>query len=84
MAKPEKLHVVIVSVERTLYDGEVESLLVPGEKGRFEILKNHASIISSLTEGEVVCNGVNPFEIKVSGGFVEVKDNTVTLCVQTL
>ncbi|RRD80416.1 hypothetical protein EII14_02010 [Alloprevotella sp. OH1205_COT-284] len=84
MPKPEKLHVVIVSVERTLYDGLVERLFVPGEKGRFEVLKNHASIISTLIPGSVVCEGENAFEISISGGFVEVKDNEVTLCVETL
>ncbi len=44
----------IVSPEKILFTGEVENVLVPGEVGEFEILINHAPIISTLVEGRVV------------------------------
>ena len=56
----------IVSPENVVYNGEAESLKVPGMMGEFEILDNHAPIISSL----------------VTGIFVEVKKNEVSLCVE--
>lgn len=43
----------IVSPERIVFTGEVDSVLVPGTVGPFEILNNHAPIISTLVEGKV-------------------------------
>ena len=83
MSQFENLHVTIISPERTLFHAKVEAVFVPGEKGRFEILKNHAPILSSLEAGTIVCVGDNAFEINISAGFVEVKKNKVTLCVET-
>lgn len=79
---PDRLQVTIVSPEQTLFEGIVDSITVPGEKGRFEVLKGHAPIISSLTAGTVVCTGENPYELEISGGFVEVAHNRVSLCVE--
>lgn len=79
---PEQLRVSIVSPEQILFEGIVDSITVPGEKGRFEVLKGHAPIISSLTEGMVVCTGENPYELSISGGFIEVADNHVSLCIE--
>lgn len=81
--KQENLHVVIVSPERTLYAAEAESVIVPGSKGRFEVLKNHAPIISSLREGEIVVKGEQQLTLTVKGGFIEVCKNAVSLCVET-
>lgn len=82
MANNMNLHVVVVSPERTLYEGEAESVAVPGGKGRFEILKDHAPIISSLQKGELVVNGSQQLRLDIAGGFVEVCRNEVSLCVE--
>ncbi|ERJ78610.1 ATP synthase, delta/epsilon subunit, beta-sandwich domain protein [Prevotella disiens JCM 6334 = ATCC 29426] len=73
----------IISPEKILFQGEVENVLVPGEMGEFEILNNHAPIISTLVEGRVVYT-INDEKkpIMVKGGFVEVKRNEVNLCVE--
>ena len=65
-----------------LYDADIERVSLPGTKGRFEVLKNHATLISSLTNGTVECTGTHPFTTEIGGGFVEVRDNVVTLCVE--
>ena len=73
----------IVSPERIVFTGEVDSVLVPGTVGPFEILNNHAPIISTLVEGKVaysVKGDTN--ELHIVGGFVEVKKNLVSLCVE--
>ena len=49
----KELHLVIVSPERTVYDGKADSVVLPGELGEFQVLVNHAPIISSLVAGEV-------------------------------
>ena len=73
----------IVSPERVVFTGEVDSVLVPGTVGQFEILNDHAPIFSTLVEGKVVYSvkGTKT-ELRIVGGFVEVKKNEVSLCVE--
>lgn len=77
------LRLKIVSPENVVFDGEAESVLVPGTSGSFEILAQHAPIISSLEKGMVVymVNGVKQ-RLEIDGGFVEVKRDEVCLCVE--
>ena len=77
------LQLKIVSPERIEFDGTVESVLVPGTMGQFEILQDHAPIISTLQSGDVVYTtkeGTSTLEVQ--GGFVEVQKNVVSLCVE--
>lgn len=77
------LKVDIVSPEKILYSEEVNSVQVPGAKGWFEILVNHAPIISSLAEGSIVCRGKEEYTLDIKGGFLEMSANSVTICVET-
>lgn len=73
----------IVSPEKVVYDGDAESVKVPGTLGAFEILNDHAPIISSLSVGKVeykAHDGLHSMEVK--GGFVEVQKNEVSLCLE--
>lgn len=73
----------IVSPERIVFTGEVDSVLVPGTVGPFEILNNHAPIISTLVEGKVAYSVKGDTkELHIVVGFVEVKKNLVSLCVE--
>ena len=51
------MHLEIVSPEATLFSGEVESVIVPGTTGSFQMLNNHAPIVSTLKEGTVTISG---------------------------
>jgi F-type H+-transporting ATPase subunit epsilon len=73
------LKLKIVSPERVEFTGEVESVKVPGTMGNFEILQNHAPIISTLQKGIVEYSGQ---QLAILGGFVEVQKNEVSLCVE--
>lgn len=76
------LRLKIVTPERVAYDGDIVSVSVPGSSGSFEILENHAPIISALDPGTVeYTTAGGKQEIHISGGFVEVKKNEVSLCV---
>lgn len=77
------LRLRIVSPEKIEFDGEVQSVKVPGTGGRFEILVDHAPIISSLDKGivEYTVSG-NAQKLNILGGFVEVQKNNVSLCVE--
>ena len=44
----------ILSAEEKIFSGEVESVILPGSSGQFQILNNHAPIISSLKKGEII------------------------------
>ena len=80
------LKLKIVSPQKIEFEGDVQSVLVPGVLGQFEILTNHAPIISALTEGTVVyakSDGVKS-QLAVAGGFVEVQKNEVALCVEQI
>ena len=78
------LKLKIVSPERVEFEGEVESVFVPGPLGNFEILLGHAPIISSLDYGlvEFVKPDGERVQLEISGGFVEVQKNKVSLCIE--
>ena len=78
------LKLKIVSPERIEFDGDVESVLVPGTLGQFQILVNHAPIISSLEKGKVVYDlpSGEKKELSIIGGFVEVQKNEVSICIE--
>ena len=77
------LYLKIVSPEKTVFDGQVERVVVPGTSGEFEILSNHAPIISTLEKGTIVYHdSEGTHEVVTSGGFVEVQKNSVNVCVE--
>lgn len=73
------LKLKIVSPEKVEFTGEVESVKVPGMMGNFEILTDHAPIISSLQKGLVEYDGQ---QLEILGGFVAVQKNEVSICVE--
>lgn len=82
----KKLHLTIISPAERLYDGDVVSVKLPGKVAPFTVLDMHAPIISSLAAGPIVfvpagSGAENETSIEVEGGFVEVSDNIVTVCV---
>lgn len=77
------LNLKIVSPEKIEFEGVVSRIVVPGTNGEFEILVNHAPIISTLERGIVCFNdSMGEHKIEVAGGFVEVKKNEVSICVE--
>lgn len=74
----------IVTPERVEFDGAIVSIIVPGTLGRFEVLDNHAPIISSLEKGvvEYTTSDSEKKTLNILGGFVEVQKNVVSLCVE--
>jgi len=73
----------IISPEKIEYIGEATSVVVPGTNGEFEILLNHAPIISSLERGKVVyTTSEGKQTLDILGGFVEVQKNEVNVCVE--
>ena len=77
------LELKIVSPAKVEYQGMVEKVIVPGISGQFEILQDHAPIISSLSNGEVVYQDSDGEHVlNVIRGFVEVRKNNVDICFE--
>ena len=91
------MYLEIISPEATLYTGNIDSLSVPGTDGSFQVLENHAAIVSTLVNGKVIIKGTfdpsksfeMPFEkidsnsiaLEISSGTVELQDNKLILLV---
>ena len=79
----KEMHLRIVSPEQTVFDGQVTQVTLPGEAGRFQVLYNHAPLISSLVAGRLTYTaGTDTATVQIAGGFVEVKKNEISVCVE--
>ncbi len=87
----------IISPEKIIFTGEVESVAVPGVNGEFEMLNNHAAIVSNLKKGaikvygnitlddtqkEIFEKGDRGYNLDINSGTVEMKNNKVTALVE--
>lgn len=77
------LNLIIVSPERTLFEGEAGMVTLPGTWGSFTVLPEHAPIISSLESGEIgyYVDG-EKHSLPIKSGFVELKNNLMSICVE--
>ena len=83
MMKKSDRYLNITSPENSLAGLMVEKVSLPGQGGRFTVLSGHAPIISSLVEGDVeYVVGGKPSSLHIRSGFVEVSDNTVSVCAE--
>ena len=73
------MNLEIITPEKKLFEGKVKAVLLPGKTGKFEVLNNHAPIISSLTKGQVkVTDGDNQIKFfEINGGVIEMQNNKV-------
>lgn len=73
----------ILTPEKKLYSGEATLVQLPGVDGSFEILNNHAPIISALADGVLKFkNSDGVKRIHITGGFAECLNNKVIVCVE--
>jgi F-type H+-transporting ATPase subunit epsilon len=74
----------IITPEQIYFSGEVSSVTLPGKGGFFTIWDNHAPLISSLKEGKLsyTAGGTVSAELTIGGGFVEINNNAVTVCLE--
>jgi len=77
------MNLTILSPEKEIFSGAVKSVKVPGTVGYFQMLDNHAPIVSSLQKGEVSIVKTNgeKMTFSVNGGFVEMLNNEVALLI---
>jgi F-type H+-transporting ATPase subunit epsilon len=72
----------ILTPEKKMFEGEVSSVKVPGVSGDFEMLNNHAPIVSALTKGMITIKQNNEItNISIEDGFIECLQNKVIILV---
>ena len=61
-----------------------QMVTLPGRKGAFQVLRNHAALVTSLSAGNITYRAEDGSEssIPVSGGFAQVRDNVVNVCIE--
>lgn len=81
-----ELNLEIVTPSKSAFSGEIKSITVPGSKGRFQVLKNHAPIISTFDVGmiKVELPDGKPNHYSTAGGTIEVLDNKVLVLADSI
>jgi F-type H+-transporting ATPase subunit epsilon len=84
MATGNTLHVEVVTAEREIYNGEADMVVARGTEGVLGILPRHAALLTTLAIGEMrIKLGDAEEPLFVAGGFLEVRDNVVTVLADT-
>lgn len=80
------MQLIVLTPEQELYSGEITSISLPGIEGSFQILENHAPMVSALSKGSVVVksNSGEDKTFEIEKGFVEILKNKVSLLVESL
>ena len=77
------MDMTIATPEGIIFEGQVESAKFPGASGTFMVLPRHAALISALTIGKIFYTQADEAkELAIQGGFVEVKNNVISVCVE--
>jgi F-type H+-transporting ATPase subunit epsilon len=80
------MRIEIVTPDKKIFDGEIKSIRVPGRKGSFQVLKDHAPIVSTLERGLVIMVDQEGKEIiyEIDSGVIEVKANKIILLADSM
>lgn len=73
----------IISSQEIVFQGEVQSVTLPGELGAFTVLNNHAALISTLVSGKISyqTEDDDAGSIDIEGGIVDVDNNVISVCL---
>lgn len=78
------LSLIMLTPEEEIFHGKVKSVKVPGVSGQFEVLNNHAALLSALGPGEIriIKDNDQKETFTIENGFIEVLRNEVALLVR--
>ena len=79
------IYLDIITPEKLLFAGEIKIVKLPGTLGSFEIMENHAPMISTLTKGKIKVKDANGVisNFEISTGLVEVSNNEIKVLVES-
>jgi len=80
------MKIEIITPERKVFEGDIRSVRIPGRKGSFQVLKDHAPIVSTLENGPVIIVDSLDKELRfeIDGGVIEVKQNKIILLAESV
>lgn len=78
------MYLEIVTPDDKVFEGEVVSVSLPGVRGTFQVLNNHAPLISALEKGKILIKGEEDQEFVIDGGVAEVLANKVVVLAEGL
>ena len=80
------MNLEIVTPDSKVYEGEITSIALPGIDGSFQILNNHAPIVSALGTGKMTVIDIasQTQEYNISGGVVEMNNNKVIVLAESI
>ena len=78
-----KMTVDIITPDRKIFSGEASEVTLPGSQGQFQVLKDHAPLVSTLGQGSIVVqSNAGQQTFTVDGGVVEVLQNNVLVLAE--
>ena len=80
------MYIEIITPDKSIFEGEVKTVRIPGKKGSFQVLNDHAPIVSTLDKGPIIVVGMDDSEIvyEADGGVVELRKNKIILLVERI
>ena len=76
------MHLTISTPDKTLFQGDIQKATFPGSAGTFQVLKNHAPLVSTLQKGAIqYSDGKQDHTLLTEHGLVEVLNNELTVLV---
>ena len=79
------MYLEIVTPDQKVFEGEVISVTFPGTDGSFQVLNNHAPLLSTLKKGMIVYKDKkHEYDVMVDGGVVEVLNNKVVVLAEAI
>ena len=74
------MQVDIITPEKVIFQGQADEILVPTPGGQIGVLPHHITLLSQISDGEIVVKkGSTKQHIAVTGGFLEVGNNKATI-----
>lgn len=74
----------IITPDKKVFSGEATAVTLPGTEGLFQILNNHAALVSTLGKGNIIVEGSSKETFTVDGGVVEVLNNKVLVLAEAI
>ncbi|WP_428653665.1 ATP synthase F1 subunit epsilon [Runella sp.] len=78
------MNLEIITPDKKIFSGEVSAVTFPGTEGQFQVLNNHAALVSTLGKGDIIVEGAHKETFLVDGGVVEVLNNRVLVLAESI
>ncbi len=79
------MHLTILTPDKKIFEGSVQKATFPGSAGSFQVLKDHAPLVSTLQKGAILYGGERQEHIlAIEEGLVEVLNNNITVLVPSV